>query len=675
MVSETKMPIVLVVDDEGLMRWNLRDFFQGFGFKFLEAENGISCLELLANETPDLLILDLQLKEESSLDILPKIKELYPDVPVITLSGMDSINDAVKSLKLGAWHYFLKPIDQMTLFRYTVENALENARLVRENCTCRSNLQDEINNRTIYLEQANQALRESEEKYRSLVENLSDVIFNLSPDGIVLDVSSAIEDYGRYDKNSEIGEHISKYFAKKNELIQGVKLLNKAIQTRKITTFEFLFHPEYGDPFPVEVIGKPLVKDDKVISIQCSMRNITERKIAEDEKQELQEQLRQAQKMEAIGTLSGGIAHDFNNLLTVINGHAEISLMRLDETHHLYKDLQAILQAGQRAESLTRQLLAFGRKQEFEPEVLDVNQVITGLEKMLRRLIGEDIRVEVNLNPDVPRIKADPGQIEQILLNLILNARDAIRYRNDRAAKKVITIETHSVHVDKSYFSGLPESRRGLHVLIAVSDSGTGMDAETKKKIFEPFFTTKEKGKGTGLGLSTVYGIVKQNKGTIDVYSELGHGTTFKIYWPSTIEKKATEILSKTAEYTFCGNETILFVEDEDTVRNFACRSLRRWGYTVYEASNGKKALELIKEENLHVNLLITDLIMPEMDGMELGEKIGEIFPTIDILYASGYTSDHLLNTQTLIDAVHFIRKPFSVQALGKKVREILDEW
>jgi two-component system cell cycle sensor histidine kinase/response regulator CckA len=675
MISETKMPIALVVDDESLMRWNLRDFFQGFGFKFLEADNGASCLEILKKVTPDLLILDLQVKEESGLDLLPKIKEFSPDIPIITLSGMDSVDDAVKSLKLGAWYYFLKPIDQMTLFRHTVEKALESTRLVRENRICWSNLQKEVDNRTVELEQANQALRESEEKYRSLVENLSDVIFNLSPDGIVLDVSAAIEDYGRYDKNAEIGKHVSKYFAKKDELLHGIKLLNKAIQNRKNTTFEFLFHPESGDPFPVEVIGKPLIKDNKAIAIQCSMRNISERKLAEEEKQELQEQLRQAQKMEAIGTLSGGIAHDFNNLLTVINGHAEISLMRLDEAHYLYKDLQAILQAGQRAESLTRQLLAFGRKQEFEPEVLDVNQVITSLEKMLRRLIGEDICVEMKLTPDIPKIKGDPGQIEQILLNLILNARDAVRDRKDRAVKKVITIETHSVHIDKTYFTGQPESRRGLHVMIAVSDSGTGMDAETRKKIFEPFFTTKEKGKGTGLGLSTVYGIVKQNKGTIDVYSEPGHGTTFKIYWPSTIEKKAVETFNKAAADTSSGNETILFVEDEDAVRNFACRSLRRWGYSVYEASNGKKALELIKGNNLHVDLLITDLIMPEMDGMELAEKIGEIFPTIEILYASGYTSEHLLNTQTLIDAVHFIRKPFSVQALVKKVREILDNW
>lgn len=379
--------------------------------------------------------------------------------------------------------------------------------------------------------------------------------------------------------------------------------------------------------------------------------------------------------MEAIGTLSGGIAHDFNNLLTVINGHAEIGLMRLKEGHHLYKDLQAILQAGQRAESLTRQLLAFGRKQEFEPEILDINSVITGLDRMLRRLIGEDFTVEMNLGPDIPKIKADPGQIEQILLNLIVNARDAIRATNDRGTKKVITVETHKITVAQEYIADHPESRRGLHVMLAVSDSGCGMDAETKSRIFEPFFTTKEKGKGTGLGLSTVYGIVKQNKGTVSVYSEKGHGTTFKVYWPSTVEKSEPLVVKKAPANTLSGSETILFVEDEDAVRNFACHSLRRWGYSVYEAANGKTALELIKNGDLHIDLLITDLIMPEMDGMELGEKIGEMFPTVDILYASGYTSDHLMNTDKLHEGVHFIRKPFSVQALAKKVREILDNW
>lgn len=379
--------------------------------------------------------------------------------------------------------------------------------------------------------------------------------------------------------------------------------------------------------------------------------------------------------MEAIGTLSGGIAHDFNNLLTVINGHAEIALMRIDDYNHLYKDLQAILQAGRRAEGLTRQLLAFGRKQEYESEVLDINEVITALEKMLRRLIGEDLSVEMVLSPDIPKIKADPGQIEQILLNLIVNARDAIRTKQDRGTKKVITVETHRVIVDKSHIADHPESRRGLHVMLSVSDSGTGMDAETKARIFEPFFTTKEKGKGTGLGLSTVYGIVKQNKGTVSVYSEKGHGTSFKIYWPSTTEQNEPLVVKKTPANTLSGTETILFVEDEDAVRNFACHSLRRWGYSVYEATNGRTALELIKKRDLHINLLITDLIMPEMDGMELGEKIGELFPTVDILYASGYTSDHLMNTDTLAEGVHFIRKPFSVQALAKKVREILDNW
>ena len=674
-MSPKKEPVILVIDDNNVIRRNLTDFLVGFGYRTPGAENAQKGMEIFLEESPDLVVLDLQLPDAGGLEVLEKMKESSPKTPVVALSDLSGAADTVRAIHLGAWHYFIKPISNMTGFRNSIEKALDFARLEGENIECREHLQNEVDRRTVELEQANKALKESEEKYRTLVENLTDVIFSISPEGIVLDVSSAIGAFAGYDPAAEVGEHIAKYFAKKNELIEGIKIIKNSIRSNKSVAFEFLYQPECGDPFPVEVIGKPVIKDDKVAAIQCSMRNIKERKAAEDERQDLQEQLRQAQKMEAIGTLSGGIAHDFNNLLTVINGHAEIGLMRLKEGHHLYKDLQAILQAGQRAESLTRQLLAFGRKQEFEPEIIDINSVITGLDRMLRRLIGEDFTVEMNLRPDIPKIKADPGQIEQILLNLIVNARDAIRATNDRGTKKVITVESRKFTVDQDYIADHPESRRGLHVMLAVSDNGCGMDAETKARIFEPFFTTKEKGKGTGLGLSTVYGIVTQNKGTVSVYSEKGHGTTFKIYWPSTVEKNEPPVVKKAPSDTLSGTETILFVEDEDSVRNFACNSLRRWGYSVYEATNGKTALELIKKGDLHIDLLITDLIMPEMDGMELGEKIGEMFPTVDILYASGYTSDHLMNTDKLHEGIHFIRKPFSVQALVKKIREILDNW
>ncbi len=674
-MSTKETPVILVIDDNAVVRGNLIDFLVGFGYRALDAKTGHEGLEIVEQESPDLVVLGLQFPDESGLEIQEKLKKMSPDTPVIVLSEPADSADTSGAINRGAWHYFIKPIQNMTGFRNSIEKALDFKRLERANYACREHLQEEVDNRTVELEQANEALKESEEKYRTLVENLTDVIFSISPDGIVLHISSSIGPFAGYDPEAETGEHIAKYFARKTELMEGIKRINKAVKSRKNTTFELLFQPECGDPFPVEVIGKPVTRDDKVFALQCSMRNIKDRKAAEDERQDLQEQLRQAQKMEAIGTLSGGIAHDFNNLLTVINGHAEIALMRIDEKNTLYKDLQAILHAGQRAEGLTRQLLAFGRKQEFEPEVLSINDVITGLDKMLRRLIGEDFSVAMNLTPDIPKIKADPGQIEQILLNLIVNARDAIRTKQDRGTKKVITVETHQVVMDKSYLIDHPESRRGLHVMLAVSDSGIGMDAETKAKIFEPFFTTKEKGKGTGLGLSTVYGIVKQNKGTVNVYSEKGHGTTFKIYWPSTTEKNEPMVVKKAPTNTLNGTETILFVEDEDAVRNFACHSLRRWGYSVYESPNGKAAMELIKSRDLHIDLLITDLIMPEMDGMELGEKIGEMFPTVDILYASGYTSDHLMNTEALDEGVHFIRKPFSVQALAKKVREILDNW
>jgi len=390
----------------------------------------------------------------------------------------------------------------------------------------------------------------------------------------------------------------------------------------------------------------------------------------------LEEQLRQAQRIEAIGNLSSGIAHDFNNLLTVINGHAEFALMKMEKNHPLQKEVKSILGAGKRAENLIKQLLAFSRKQVYEAKVIDVNRVITGLDKMMRRLIGEDIQMEMHIGSDIPMIKADPTQIEQILMNLIVNARDAVKERAESTAEaeKRIIIETGRVYLDESYTAGHPGAQEGLFVLLIVSDTGMGMDAEAKEKIFEPFFTTKEKGKGTGLGMSTVYGIVKQNNGNIYVYSEPGQGTTIKVYWPSTAEVKAPEAAGIIKEDILTGKETILLVEDDEQVRKFSAAILKELGYEVLQAGNGKKALELIKEKQVQVDLLLTDMIMPQMNGRELAGKLKEMFPAAGILYTSGYTDTHFMHGGALEEGIHFIQKPYSFQGLGRKVRTALDE-
>lgn len=408
-----------------------------------------------------------------------------------------------------------------------------------------------------------------------------------------------------------------------------------------------------------------MIKNDELHAIWGIQMDITNQR-------RLEEQLRQSQKLEAIGTLAGGIAHDFNNLLTVINGHAEISLMNLESEHPSHRDIISILNAGKRAKNLTSQLLAFSRKQIYNPKIIEINQAITGLDKMLRRLIGEDISIETNLRENIPAIKADPGQIEQILINLIVNARDAINEKGAATLEKKIIIETNNTDLDQSFVEKHTGSSSGPHVVITVSDTGIGMDEETCEKIFEPFFTTKDKGLGTGLGMSTVYGIVKQNKGSIYAYSEPGHGSTMKIYWPSSNEKpipEETQVLEKNA---LLGNESILVVEDDEGVRNFVSTALTELGYTIQQAVNGKLALELLKKENMKVDLVITDLIMPEMNGKELAVELEKIFPDIHILFTSGYTEDHIVKSGSLDKGINFLQKPYSLQLLAKKVREVI---
>jgi PAS domain S-box-containing protein len=381
------------------------------------------------------------------------------------------------------------------------------------------------------------------------------------------------------------------------------------------------------------------------------------------EQKTLEKQLRQAQKMEAIGQLSGGIAHDFNNLLSVIIGYSQVLEDHLPQGDPLRKNCEQITKAGQSAASLTRQLLAFSRQQVLEPRVLDLNAVVVHVEKMLRRLIGENIELTTALSPTLGRVKADQGQIEQVIINLAVNARDAMSNGG------MLTIETADVDLDENYVRRHPLQPPGPYVLLTVSDTGEGMDADTQARIFEPFFTTKEMGKGTGLGLATVYGVVKQSGGFIWVYSEVGHGTAFKIYLPRTEEGVGSDrpIRSTTS---LRGTETVLVVEDEVALREFTVTVLTDNGYTVIAAEHPDKAIELARQHRGLIQLLLTDVIMPGMNGGALATKLVSIRPEIKVLYMSGYTG---FTHPGLLDSnVILLSKPFTRDALLRKVREAL---
>ena len=396
-------------------------------------------------------------------------------------------------------------------------------------------------------------------------------------------------------------------------------------------------------------------------SIVGVTRDITARK-------QLEDQLRQAQKMEAIGRLAGGVAHDFNNLLTAIIGYADLALRRLPEDEKVRRQIAEIKKSAERAANLTRQLLAFSRKQIIQPKTLNINEVVEDMGKMLQRLITENIELRLELAPDLWLVKADPSQIEQVIVNLVVNARDAMTDGGE------LLIRTANVEVDEAFQRQHPFFSPGRYVMLEVSDTGHGMDAETQKHIFEPFFTTKEKGRGTGLGLSTVYGIVKQSGGFVTVESSPDEGATFRIYLPRAADGETRYEKKTTSITTPRGTETVLFVEDEESVRKMACSTLEEFGYIVLEAADPSQALRLCREYRGAIDLMVTDVVMPQMSGRELAEQARKLRPRMRVLYASGYMGDETLRRNLLEERVPFLEKPFTPETLARKVRETLDE-
>jgi len=513
-----------------------------------------------------------------------------------------------------------------------------------------------------------------EKKINKQISQLASVIEQASEAVVITDVNGNIE-YVNPAFERLTGYSWEKVAGKNPNILRSGKQDNEfyanlwqTIASGHIWHGMFINRKKNGSLFYEDATIFP-VKDrfGNIINYAAVKRDITKER-------QLEEQLHQSQKLEAVGQLAGGVAHDFNNLLTAINGYSEMILMDMDEKNPIRDDVIEILKAGKRAADLTRQLLAFSRKQVIQPQIVNINTIISDSSKMLRRLIGEDVQLEIVLDETVCPIEADPGQIEQILVNLVLNARDAIHEKAEGVREKKITIETANRFLDESYVQDHIGSHPGKHVLLTVSDSGVGMDKETASKAFEPFFTTKGVGKGTGLGLSTVYGIVKQNNGSIFVCSEPGEGTTFNIYWPCTCNEISPDGMNIPDKNSIKGNETLLIVEDEPEVRHFIRRGLEKLGYEILLATNGQDALDLVKREKPKIDLLFTDVIMPQMDGKELSEALQKIYPNLKILFASGYTDNHIAHRGVLDPGVHFIGKPYSVNLVAWNIRKLLDQ-
>jgi PAS domain S-box-containing protein len=507
---------------------------------------------------------------------------------------------------------------------------------------------------------AEAALRESEERYRTLVEGVRDIIFALSPEGTIASLNPAFETITGLRREEWVGQPFER-LVHPEDLPLALELLGRVVRGELRPASQFRVRTAKGDYRVGEFSATPQLHEGRLVGILGIGRDVTERV-------QLEQQLRQAQKMEAVGRLAGGIAHDFNNILTAITGYADLLLEDLGATDPRRQDADEIHKAADRAAGLTRQLLAFSRQQVLQPTVLEVNKLVSDLEKMLRRLLGEDVELGTRLAPTTGRVKADPGQLEQVIMNLAVNARDAM----PNGGK--LTLETGNVDLDEAYAADHYPARAGPFVLLAVSDTGIGMSEETQAHMFEPFFTTKEKGKGTGLGLATVYGIIKQSGGFIWVYSEVGHGTTFKLYLPRVEElaERASQPAQAPARAAR-GTETVLVVEDEAPVRSVARQVLERHGYTVLEAPSAEAALDLATRYSGTIHLLLTDVVMPGLNGRELASRLATLRPDARVIFMSGYTDDAVTRHGVLEPGSAYVQKPFTPDAIARRVREVLD--
>ena len=595
--------------------------------------------EALRQFHPDLIVADHNLPQFSGAAALQLAREIAPGTPFILVTGSLDEETAVEYMKAGAADYILK--DRLARLGPAVLGALRR--------------QEEITER----KRIEQRLREREEYYRSLIEQAQDIIAVLDAAGAIRYASPSVSRLLGYAPEELIGllmvemvhpddlEPTLQVFAEGVATGQGGRLL------------ELRFRHKDGTYRMLEAVGRYLLDDPLVQGVVINARDVTERK-------SLERQLLQAQKMEAVGRLAGGVAHDFNNVLTAILGYTGLLLDGLPTLSPLRPDLEEIRRAADRAAGLTRQLLAFSRKQVLELRVLDLNELVADLDKLLQRLLGEDIEVVTNLDSTLGAVRADAARLEQVVVNLAVNSRDAMPHGGR------LVIETRNAELDDSYAREHAPVRPGRYVMLAVSDTGTGMSAETMSHVFEPFFTTKEAGKGTGLGLSTVYGIVKQSGGYVWCYSELGHGTTFKVYLPR-VDEPIDRLPVRAAAGPTHGSETVLVVEDESELRALTRRVLEKRGYTVLAARTADAASALARDYTGPIHLLLSDVVLPGASGGALADELLARRAELKVLLMSGYTEDAIVHRGVLAANTAFLHKPFSAEGLAAKVREVLD--
>jgi len=633
--------LLMVEDSEEDAALLLRELKkQGFDPIFERVETPAEMTTALDKHKWDVIISDYSLPRFSAPDALELMKTKAVDLPFIIMSGSIGEDRAVSALKSGAHDFIVK--GTMSRLVPAIEREIRDA--------------EERHAR----KQAEESLLQSSAEINDLYNQAPCGYHSLNADGFFVRINDTELTWLGYERDELLGKRFIDVLHP--DFIKSYQA-NFEIFKRSgtIHDLEFNMLRKDGSILPVVMNASALRDaDGNYIMSRSIVFDTTERK-------RLEEQLRQAQKIEAIGQLAGGVAHDFNNLLTVIIGHSLLALERMNPDHSIRNALSQIHKTGERAAALTRQLLAFSRRQILEPKVIDINANLAEMDAMLKRLVPANITITTNLDPKVSRVFADEGQLGQVVMNLVINARDAITSHGK------IAIETSNVSLDEAYSRTHTGVKPGRYVLLAVSDTGSGMSDEVKARIFEPFFTTKEMGKGTGLGLSTVYGIVRQSGGSIEVYSEVGKGTTFKIYLPRADGELSATQSSQALPSIVQGNEVILLVEDDDEVRELIQEILKWSSFTVLSARNGVEALKVSEQHTGLIDLLMTDMVMPEMTGPELADRMRKLRPAMKVLCMSGYTEQATINNGMLAPHMHFLHKPFTPMDVARKVRETLD--
>ena len=642
-------PVILVVEDDAAHSEAMsRVLAASGGYRLRFASTLAGAQRSIAEEVPALVLADLNLADGKALELLSDPSS-RPGLPVLVLTSHGDEQTAVRAMRLGALDYVVKSPEAFAGLPRTVERALREWRLIESRRA------------------AEVALRESEERFRVLFESSPDACYIVTAEAKFIDINRAAEEMLGYRREEVLDKTaVELSLIHPDYMEAAISIAVQCLAGSPAPPTELLIVHSSGREIIVESRAVP-VRFRNGLAILSTSRDISARKKAEAEQRRLEEQLRQASKMEAVGRLAGGVAHDFNNVLTGIRGFTDILLSSVPESDPNRADLLEIQHATQRAAALTGQLLAFSRKQVVEPIVVDLNQLLSGAVRILERLIGEDVQVAFEPGAELRAVRVDPSGMEQVLINLAVNARDAMPQGG------LLSIETGAVEIDAEFCERHLDARPGSYVLLSVRDTGVGMSTGVLSRLFEPFFTTKGPGRGTGLGLSIIYGIVQQAGGFVHVASDLGAGSTFRIYLPAVSEKPTVPVVLIEPDLPR-GSETILLVEDEALVRSLVDKFLRSQGYRVLSAALGSEAVQLAADGSEHIDLLVSDVILPNMNGRQIYEKLTQTRPDLRVLFMSGYTENIIAPHGVLEAGFYFVQKPFSLKELARKIREALGD-